>query len=192
MKLRVYTSEETDKLISNIKFICNYIVDVNNDAIKLFDSKYKEYLDAFKPGILFKRTPLTRKKFINKCFWSEGTKTATYDPEKSYLANFLLLKENFSERFEYCTFQPGIKFFDAHFTKYGIDGWNEEDTELLNSAGGSTNYIFNRYTFREWYVILIKYAHRPFEFDKDDIDCIEYIEHSVESAKKYYEKKNAV
>jgi hypothetical protein len=192
MKLRVYTSKETDDLISNIKLVSNYIVDINTDAINLFDSKYKEYLDAFKPGLLFKRKPLTRKKFINKCFWNEGTKTVMYDPEESYISSFLLFKENFTDSFEYCDFQPNLKFYDDHFTKYGINGWNEEDKKVLNCAAGSTNYIFNLYHFREWYTILIKYAHRPFEFDKDDIKSIEYIERNVELAKKYYEDKNAV
>ncbi|UYE98524.1 hypothetical protein XbC2_95 [Xanthomonas phage XbC2] len=192
MKLRVYTAQETDNLIANIKLICNHIVDVNKDAIELFDAKYKEYLAAFKPGLIFKRKPLTRNKFISKCFYNQSTMTSIYDHKDSYMASYIFFEENFTETFEYCRFEPKLRYFDNHFTKYGVQGWTQEDTEVLNRAGGSTNYFFERWTFREWYAILVKYAHRPFEFDKDDVEILEIIERKTKRAKEYYEAKNAV
>jgi len=192
MKLRVYTAEETDELLQNIKLICNFIVDVNKDAITLFDAKYQEYLEAFTPGLIFKRKPLPRDKFIAKCFYNESTKFTVYDPKDSYLSSYIFFEENFTETFAYCRFDPKLRYYDNHFIKYGVQGWTDEDTIVFNRAAGSTNYFFERYTFREWYAILTKYAHRPFEFDKDDVEVLEIIESKTKRAKEYYEAKNAV
>ena len=192
MKLRVYTAEETDELLQNIKLICNFIVDVNKDAIALFDKKYQEYLEAFTPGLIFKRKPLPRDKFISKCFYNESSKLSFYDAKESYLSSYIFFEENFTESFSYCRFDPKLRYYDNHFIKYGVPGWTQYDTEVLNRAAGSTYYFFERYTFREWYATLVKYAHRPFEFDKDDVEILEILERQTKSAKEYYEAKNAV
>jgi hypothetical protein len=192
MKLRVFTAQETDDLLANIKLICNYIIDINKDAVKVFDAKYKEYMDAFKPGLIFKRKPLTRHAFICKCFYNESTKLGFYDREESYMSSYLFFEQNFTESFEYCKFDPKLMYYENHFIKYGVPGWTEEETKILNRAAGSTYYYFERWDFREWYKILVKYAHRPFEFDKDDISTLECIESDIKRAKNYYEAKNAV
>lgn len=189
MKLRVYTSEETDALIVNIKLICNYIVDINKDAIGVFDAKYKEYLAAFTPGLIFKRKPLTRNKFISMCFYNQSTVTSIYDHKESYLSSYIFFEENFTETFEYCRFEPHIRYFDDHFTKYGVSGWTEGEKKILNSAAGRAYYYFEKWYFREWYALLVKYAHRPFEFDKDDVSILELIERDTKLAKEYYEGK---
>jgi len=186
MKLQAYTPEQTDELLENIKLICKYTVDVNKAAVEVFDKKYKEYLYAFYPGIIFKRKPLSRTKFMQECFWNENRVTSVYDPEKSYFAEHRFFKENFPNSFEYCRFSPMLRYFDKHFTKYGVDGWSEEEKEILNSAAGTTYFFFEKYKFREWYAILVKYAHRPFEFDKDDIETLEFIEYKIAKAKEFY------
>lgn len=187
MKLRAYTPEETDELLEQIKFLGKYIVDINADAISVFEEKYKEYLAAFKPGIIFKRKPLSHDKFISKCFYNESHCIKFYDAEYSYWSRFKFFQDVFPVSFTYCRFDPKLKYFDNHFIKYGVPSWTKEETEILNRAAGSTYYFFEKYTFREWYAILVKYAHRPFEFDKSDIEVLEVLERSIDSANKYYE-----
>lgn len=162
MKIRPYTEEETDELIKKFKVVAEYCYEVNSIAYDILNEKYQEYLLNFK-RTLFKWKPMTNVQFIQKSY--------------AYGYNYITHYDNVNVFSKPLFLRPG-KFFNAGWHKEGFNKYIFSDAQctILHAAATITDQFFLSDTFSLKYKTLVKYAHRPFEFDESDIMWLESLE----------------
>lgn len=180
MKLRAYTAEETDELINKFKVIAEYAYSINNAAYNLLTQKYDNYCKNFRPS-LFNWFPKDFKYFVSKlnnydkarfCNWS-------FDPDDY---DVFYRNELFSEPGKFLRSVNFHDCYDHYMYKRSGQRFTKEERDLLIHASSIADNTLFGYTIHEKYRNLMKYAHRPFEFDEDDIGWLENVEFKYKKA----------
>lgn len=178
MKLRAFTAEETDALLQKFNDITEYAYGINNEAYNLLNQKYMEYMKNFKPSLFHWRSK-SFKYFVDRLN-HESARVVKWDNDG--YENFFR-KELFSEP---GVFIRGIQFYNCYtyyMEKYSSQTLTDEEKTLLCHASSVSDFsLFGTWSSHDKYRNLVKYAHRPFEFDEDDIGWLEQIEHYHERA----------
>lgn len=178
MKLRAFTIEETEELLQQIKDIAEYAYSINNAAYNLLARKHMEYMKNFKPSLFHWRSR-DFKYFVNKLN-HESARVIHWDNDgyESYFRKQLFAEPG--------VFIRGIQFYNCYthyMEKYGSVTLTDEEKTLLCHASSVTGFtLFGTCSSQEKYRTLVKYAHRPFEFDENDIGWLEQIEQYYERA----------
>lgn len=173
MKLRIFTADETDELLNKFKLISNYTYSINNKAYNIMLQKYMIYMENFKPS-LFHWRPKDFKYFTSKLNHYDNSRFFEWDTKNSY-ENFFRT-ELFSTN---GTFLKDVNFHSCHdyyMHKYSNQKLTEEEKTILLHASAVIDSFFYNYQLHDKYRTLVKYAHRPFEFDETDIGWLENIE----------------
>lgn len=179
MKLRPYTPEETDDLINKFKVVSDYCYSINASAHVMLLDKFYEYIRNFKKS-LFTWKALEEKDFIDRLTCYNHPRIISIDGSdgSSLFENDLFSKEG--------DFVYGFGYFNtidiSILERYGIEKFNKDEMDILNKASTLTDDFYLNYDLREKYTVLIKYAHRPFEFDESDIKWLERIDYFYNKA----------
>lgn len=172
MRLKAFTSEETDKLLEDIEFIATNAYTINKKAVIILELKHIQYLEHFK-WTFFQWNPYTQSEFI-KSLYTYNSYIIENIPDDGFSRS--VFEEHFMS--EYGKFYRGETFhfrlYQHQLEKYGVPLITDEELETIKIASILTSFMYN-YEFRKTYTILVNYAHRPFEFDEKDIVWIELI-----------------
>ncbi|EBS4516700.1 hypothetical protein DQT32_04730 [Salmonella enterica subsp. enterica serovar Braenderup] len=178
MKLRAFTAEETDELLQKFKDIAEYAYSINEAAYNLLMNKFLVYTENFKPS-LFHWRPRDFKYFVDKIN-HESVRVVNWnnDGYENYFRKELFSKQGI--------FIRGIYFYSCYtyyMEKYSSQTLTDEEKTILCDAASVTGFtLFGTSSSHDKYRNLVKYAHRPFEFDESDIGWLEQIEHYHEKA----------
>lgn len=182
MKLKAYTPEETDDLISRFNVIAEYAYSINEAAYNLLVQKHLNYLKYFKPS-LFHWKPRNFKYFVSKLGRYDNVRFEDWkcDENRHNMFKCELFKEPGK-------FIRGISFyecFDHYMHKHSGQRLTKEEKTLLYDADNLTTFTIGGRSIHEKYRNLVKYAHRPFEFDESDIGWLESVEYYYNKAIKW-------
>lgn len=182
MKLRAFTAEETDELLQKFKDIADYAYSINEAAYTIMMKKYMAYASNFKPS-LFHWSSKSFNYFVSRLNSEDHTRFVDWKYEEGH-ENFFR-KELFRKDGK---FLRSVHFYDCYtyyMNKYGQQTLSDEEKNILCDAASVSDYTIFGYNIHEKYRNLVKYAHRPFEFDESDIGWIETVEFYHEKALKW-------
>lgn len=173
MKLRAFTAEETDELLQKFVDIAEYAYSINEAAYTLMMEKYMIYAANFKPS-LFHWSSKSFKYFVSRLNRDDSARFVDWDCDDNYETFFRT--ELFSKEGK---FLRGVHFYDCYthyMNKFSSQTLTDEEKDILCSAASVAEYTVFGYNVHEKYRNLVKYAHRPFEFDESDIGWLECVE----------------
>lgn len=181
MRLKPYTSTETEQLLLDINFIATNAIIINEEAVKILEEKYTEYLNKFKKT-LFKWKALDNSEFIKSLY--PYTYIINRSPgihsNSTFEEHFLNVPRRF---YRGQTF--GLYLNHNQLKKYRITTFTDAEIYKLTIASKLSDLMLYNSHFSKKYSVLVDYAHRPFEFDEADIvwvDEVKRYKKLVESA----------
>lgn len=172
MKLRAYTSEETDDLINRFKVIAEYAYSINEAAYNILVQKHLNYLQNFKPS-LFHWKARDFKYFVSKLSRYDKAKFVELEPNEHH---DFFLESLFQKNGIFLSGINFYEFFTYYMTKFSNQTFTDDEKNILMDAVSVAEYAVLGYKVNKQYRNLIKYAHRPFEFDETDIGWLEDVE----------------
>lgn len=182
MKLRAYTPEETDHLLSKFMTIANYAYKSNAAAYDIMYKRYEVYLKNF-GWSLFKWKPLSFDEFTQKlnCWdkprFQHHIYRAEYDSTCIFSRTFFKEEANFFRGTSWCW-----NYYSDFMVKHGCDKLTDEEQKILSCADSVVENFVHNYDLKAKYRALVKYAHQPFEFDESDIPWLERIDNLYNKA----------
>ena len=183
MKLRVYTPEETEELLNKFIVISEYTYKINDAAYNIMNTRYIDYIYKFKWS-LFKWKPLSFNEFTEKLNCFNKPRFQDYSLDNAFNSEDIFMTSLFKED---AKIFRGTSFFSSYYDNYmvkkGCDALSKEETKILTEADFIVDNFLTNYELRKKYTALVKYAHRPFEFDESDISWLELIERLYNKAK---------
>lgn len=181
MKLKAYTPEETDELLYKFIVIATYVKEINERAYQIMSGRYAEYLENFSWSI-FKWTPIEFEEFTNKLsYWNKPHFQRSYiDPR--FDTNDLFKNNLFKEEMQIFRGSSWSQCYDDFMVKKGCKKLSEEEFNILYQSADCVNAFVIDYDLHKKYTALIKYAHKPFEFDESDIPWLERIDNLYKKA----------
>ncbi len=184
MKLKAYTPEETDELLHKFIVIAQYVREINERAYKIMSERYAEYLENFSWSI-FKWTPVEFGEFTNKLSYGNKPCFQRFYIDPLFDPNDLFRNNLFKEEMQIFRGSYWTTYFDDFMVKKGCHKLSEEEFQILYEAAYCVDNFVVDYDLRKKYTALIKYAHRPFEFDESDISWLERIDNLFKKAVKW-------
>lgn len=181
MKLRAYTAEETDGLLNKFTVIAKYVCEINERAYEILSNRYAEYTENFSWSI-FKWTPIDFDEFTSKLNHWEKPRFQRYYIDQRFDENDIFKQDLFKDEIKIFRGSSWIGYYDDFMVKKGCTKLSEEEFDTLyQSASCVDNFVVN-YDLRKKYTALVKYAHKPFEFDESDISWLELIDNLYKKA----------
>lgn len=181
MKLRAYTPQETDELLYKFIVIAKYVQEINECAYKIMSGRYADYIQNFSWSI-FQWTPIEFEEFTNKLsYWNKPNFKRYYIDER-FDGNSLFKNNLFKVEMQIFHGSSWSQYYDDFMVKKGCQNLSEEEFNILYESADCVNDFVFDYNLHKKYTALVKYAHKPFEFDETDIPWLEKIDNFYKKA----------
>lgn len=173
MRLEPYTPEQTDKLLSDIDYIVKHAISINDIALNILRTAHSEYIDNFK-WKWHQWKPYNEDEFVAHLGCDSRIEYRTGNLIDEYSSSPV-------ELFKYFIFYG---LYVNWLEKNNLAKFTEFELKILKIASVTSNFLTNDLVNKK-YKALVKYAHRPFEFDEDDIYWLESVEYTFNKLEKF-------